>query len=104
VGGFHAGQGPDRDRLSKRDRRRDGDGLLDKRHNPIYAEGALAVLRDNLAPHGCVMTPSAAASHLLKHSGPALVFDNYPNLKANIDRDDPDVTGDLFWCYAMADH
>ncbi len=62
---------------------------LDK---PIYAEGALAVLTGNLAPNGCVMKPSAAAPHLLKHSGPALVFDNYPELRANIDRDDLEVT------------
>ncbi len=34
------------------------------------------------------MKPSAAAPHLLTHSGPALVFDDYPALKANIDRDD----------------
>jgi dihydroxy-acid dehydratase len=60
----------------------------------IYKEGALAVLRGNLAPNGCVMKPSAAAQHLLKHSGPALVFDDYPSLKANIDRDDLDVTPD----------
>jgi len=64
---------------------------LDK---PIYKEGALAVLRGNLAPNGCVMKPSAAAPHLLRHTGPALVFDNYPALKAAIDRDDLDVTPD----------
>ena len=64
---------------------------LDK---PIYAEGALAVLRGNLAPGGCVIKPSAAAPHLLRHSGPALVFDNYAALKAAIDRDDLDVTPD----------
>ncbi len=64
---------------------------LDK---PIYAEGALAVLRGNLAPNGCVIKPSAAAPHLLTHSGPALVFDNYPALKAAIDREDLDVTPD----------
>ena len=60
----------------------------------IYNEGALAVLRGNLAPDGCVVKPSAAAPHLLRHSGPALVFDDYPALKANIDRDDLDVTPD----------
>jgi dihydroxy-acid dehydratase len=63
-------------------------------NNPIYAEGALAVLKGNLAPNGCVMKPSAAAPHLLKHRGPALVFDDYPSLKANIDRDDLDVSPD----------
>jgi dihydroxy-acid dehydratase len=70
------------------------DDIIRPLDNPIYAEGALAVLRGNLAPGGCVMKPSAAAPHLLRHSGPALVFDTYPELKANIDRDDLDVTGD----------
>ncbi len=70
------------------------DDVIRPLDNPIYAEGALAVLRGNLAPSGAVMKPSAAAPHLLKHSGPALVFDNYAALKAVIDRDDLDVTPD----------
>jgi len=70
------------------------DDVIRPLDRPIYAEGALAVLRGNLAPKGCVIKPSAAAPHLLKHSGPALVFDNYPALKAAIDRDDLDVTAD----------
>lgn len=64
---------------------------LDK---PIYAEGALAVLRGNLAPDGVVIKPSAVAPHLLKHTGRALVFDDYPSLKAAVDDPDLDVTGD----------
>jgi dihydroxy-acid dehydratase len=70
------------------------DDVIRPLDNPIYREGALAVLRGNLAPGGCVMKPSAAAPHLLRHSGPALVFDDYAMLKANIDRDDLDVTAD----------
>ncbi len=70
------------------------DDVIRPLDNPIYAEGALAVLRGNLAPGGCVIKPSAAAPHLLRHSGPALVFDNYPALKAAIDSDDLDVTPD----------
>ncbi len=62
--------------------------------NPIYAEGALAVLRGNLAPDGVVIKPSACAPHLLLHRGPALVFDDYPALKQAIDDPDLDVTGD----------
>ncbi len=64
---------------------------LDK---PIYAEGALAVLRGNLAPDGVVIKPSACAPHLLRHTGPALVFDDYPALKKAIDDPALDVTGD----------
>ena len=62
--------------------------------NPIYAEGALAVLRGNLAPDGVVIKPSACAPHLLQHTGRALVFDDYPALKAAVDDPDLDVTGD----------
>ncbi|MBE7424685.1 MAG: dihydroxy-acid dehydratase [Ideonella sp.] len=64
---------------------------LDK---PIYAEGALAVLRGNLAPDGVVIKPSACAPRLLQHSGRALVFDDYPALKRAVDDPDLDVTGD----------
>jgi dihydroxy-acid dehydratase len=62
--------------------------------NPIYAEGALAVLRGNVAPGGVVLKPSACAPHLLQHTGPALVFDDYPSLKKAVDDPDLDVTGD----------
>ncbi len=61
--------------------------------SPIYAEGALAVLRGNLAPDGVVIKPSACAPHLLQHTGRALVFDDYPALKAAIDDLTLDVTG-----------
>lgn len=64
---------------------------LDK---PIYAEGALAVLRGNIAPDGVVIKPSAVAKHLLQHSGRALVFDDYPSLKKAVDNPELDVTGD----------
>jgi dihydroxy-acid dehydratase len=70
--------------------------------NPIYKEGALAVLKGNLAPDGCVIKPSACAPKFLKHTGPALVFDDYASMKAAIDRDDLDVTEDtvLILCNA----
>jgi dihydroxyacid dehydratase/phosphogluconate dehydratase len=70
------------------------DDVIRPLDHPIYAEGALAVLKGNLAANGCVMKPSAAEPRLLRHSGPALVFDNYAALKASIDRDDLDVTKD----------
>ena len=60
----------------------------------IYQEGALAVLTGNLAPDGCVMKPSACEPRLRRHTGPALVFDDYPSMKEAIDRDDLDVTPD----------
>lgn len=62
--------------------------------NPIYAEGALAVLKGNLAPDGCVIKPSACDPRFLKHSGPALVFDDYPSMKKAVDDENLDVTAD----------
>ena len=64
---------------------------LDK---PIHAEGALAVLRGNIAPGGAVIKPSACAPRYLQHTGPALVFDDYPSLKAAVDDEKLDVTAD----------
>jgi len=62
--------------------------------NPIYAEGALAVLRGNLAPDGVVIKPSACLPHLLKHTGRAIVFDDYASMKKAVDDPDLDCTAD----------
>ena len=43
--------------------------------NPYSTTGGIAVLRGNLAPDGCVVKRSAVAPEMLKHSGPAKVFD-----------------------------
>jgi dihydroxy-acid dehydratase len=43
--------------------------------NPYHATGGLAVLTGNLAPDGAVVKQSAVAPEMLKHSGPARVFD-----------------------------
>ena len=68
------------------------DDVIRTMDNPLYAQGALAVLRGNLAPDGVVIKPSACAAHLLKHTGPALVFDDYPSLKKATEDPDLDVT------------
>jgi dihydroxy-acid dehydratase len=70
------------------------DDVIRPLDNPIYAEGALAVLRGNLAPDGCVIKPSACAPHLRVHTGPALVFDDYPSMKAAVEDERLDVTPD----------
>jgi len=70
------------------------DDVIRPLNRPIYAEGALAVLRGNLAPDGVVIKPSACAPRLLRHSGRALVFDDYPALKRAVDDPELDVTGD----------
>lgn len=43
--------------------------------NPYSKTGGIAVLRGNLAPDSCVVKRSAVAPEMLKHSGPARVFD-----------------------------
>jgi dihydroxy-acid dehydratase len=70
------------------------DDVIRPLDRPLYAEGALAVLRGNLAPGGAVIKPSACAPQYLQHTGPALVFDSYPEMKAAIDDENLDVTAD----------
>lgn len=61
---------------------------------PVSASGGLAVLTGNLAPRGAVIKPGAAAPHLLKHTGPAVVFKNYNDMDARIDDPSLNVTAD----------
>lgn len=68
------------------------DDVIRPLNNPIYQEGALAVLKGNLAENGAVIKPSACSQRFLKHTGPALVFDDFASMKAVIDSDDLDVT------------
>ncbi|MCD8158120.1 MAG: dihydroxy-acid dehydratase [Clostridiales bacterium] len=44
--------------------------------NPYSTTGGIAVLRGNIAPDGCVVKRSAVAPEMLKHSGPAKVFNS----------------------------
>jgi len=45
-------------------------------NNPFRKEGALTVLRGNLAPEGAVVKQSAVDERMLRHSGPARVFES----------------------------
>ena len=63
-------------------------------NDPVYAEGATAVLKGNLAPNGCVIKPAAADKRFLKHRGKAIAFDDYNHMMREIERDDLDVTAD----------
>ncbi len=63
-------------------------------NDPIYAEGATAVLKGNLAPNGCVIKPAAAEPRFLKHRGKAIAFEDYDHMMREIERDDLDVTPD----------
>ncbi|RMF02174.1 MAG: dihydroxy-acid dehydratase [Alphaproteobacteria bacterium] len=70
------------------------DDVIRSLDDPIYPEGALALLTGNLAPDGCVIKPSACDPRLMTHEGPALVFDSYPEMKAAVEDDDLEVTPD----------
>ncbi|MFE2726671.1 IlvD/Edd family dehydratase [Kitasatospora sp. NPDC059327] len=61
--------------------------------NPVQpADSGTAVLRGNLAPGGAVVKQSAASPHLLRHRGPALVFDSIEDYLTAAD--DPDLPAD----------
>jgi dihydroxy-acid dehydratase len=65
--------------------------VIRTRQNPLKQSGGLVVLRGNLAPGGAVIKAAAADPKLLKHTGKAVVFEDYNDMAARIDRDDLDV-------------
>src|ERR1700719_3397842 len=56
--------------------------------DPIYAEGATAVLTGNLAPRGCVMKPAAADQRFLRHRRPVIAFEDYNHMAREVERGD----------------
>lgn len=53
------------------------DGEVCRTHdNPISAEGALRVLHGNLAPDGGIVKKAAVDPSMMRHTGPARVFDS----------------------------
>ena len=61
---------------------------LDK---PFKTETGLAVLKGNLCEGGCVIKPSAASKHLMKHRGRAVVFDDIEDYKRRVDLPELDI-------------
>jgi len=65
------------------------DDVIRALDNPVTGDpatrGALAVLRGNLAPDGCVVKPSAATPELLQHTGTAIVFEDHADFSARVD-------------------
>lgn len=51
------------------------EGVIRPPDNPFFREGAIAVLRGNLAPKGAIVKQSAVDPSMLRHVGPARVFD-----------------------------
>ncbi len=67
------------------------DDVIRARGNPVKTDGGLVVLKGNLAPDGAVIKTGAMDPRYLKHTGKALVFDDYNHMAAQIDRDDLEV-------------
>ncbi|MEV6195256.1 L-arabinonate dehydratase [Streptomyces sp. NPDC051920] len=70
------------------------DDVIRTRENPVAAEGGVAVLRGNLCPDGAVIKHISAEPHLLKHTGPAVVFDDYRTMQRTIDDPSLGITAD----------
>ena len=60
----------------------------------LAPEAGIAVLRGNLAPDGAVIKHIAADPRLLEHTGPAVVFDDYADLKKRVNDPSLAVTPD----------
>jgi dihydroxy-acid dehydratase len=65
------------------------DDVIRPRTDPVAREGGVAVLRGNLCPDGAVIKHIAAEPQLLKHTGPAVVFDDYKTMQRTIN--DPEL-------------
>jgi dihydroxy-acid dehydratase len=77
----------------------DGAKVFDERvilpvDKPLSQAGATFVLRGNLCPQGAVIKPTCADKRLMKHTGPAVVFKDYPDLKARMDDESLNITAD----------
>jgi dihydroxy-acid dehydratase len=68
--------------------------VITPRNAPLMVEAGIAVLRGNLAPGGAIIKPAAATAELLRHTGPAVVFDSVEDMRARIDDPDLEVTAD----------
>ncbi|MEU8198364.1 IlvD/Edd family dehydratase [Microbispora amethystogenes] len=68
--------------------------VIRPREAPLLENAGIAVLYGDLAPGGAVIKPAAASPHLLRHRGPAVVFDSVEDFHARIDDPDLDVTPD----------
>jgi dihydroxy-acid dehydratase len=71
-----------------------GQTVIRTRENPINAQGAMCVLRGNIAPRGAVIKQSAATPKLMTHEGRAVVFENIEDMTERMDDMNLDVTAD----------
>ena len=55
--------------------------------NPLAPEGGIAVLRGSLAPRGAVVKQSGVSPAMLRHTGPARVFEREEDVRAVLNAD-----------------
>ena len=65
--------------------------VIRERTAPLIDHGGTAILYGSLAPDGAVIKTVAASRPLWQHTGPAVVFFDYADMEARIDRDDLEV-------------
>jgi dihydroxy-acid dehydratase len=84
VNGRTLGENLEGARIVKRD-------VIRGRESPLMENGGTAILYGSLAPDGAVIKTAAADRRLWQHTGPAVVFHDYSDLEARINREDLDV-------------
>ena len=52
------------------------DTVIRSLESPVHPTGGLAILSGNLAPDGAIVKQAAVADEMLKHAGPARIFDS----------------------------
>ncbi len=70
------------------------DKIIRPLSDPIEKGEALCIVRGTLAPDGAVIKRAAASADLMRHRGPAMVFESIADLMARIDDPDLAVTKD----------
>ncbi|HMD91817.1 MAG TPA: IlvD/Edd family dehydratase [Trebonia sp.] len=70
------------------------DDVIRSPETALANEAGIAVLRGNLAPDGAVIKHIAADPRLLKHTGPAVVFDSYADLRQRVNDPSLGITRD----------
>ena len=62
--------------------------------NPVHKEGGIAILKGNLAPQGSVVKMAAVSPKMMKHQGPAKVYDSEHEAEEAMKRHEV-VAGDI---------
>ena len=71
-----------------------GGSVIKTLAQPIYPQAAFAVVFGTLAPSGALIKVSAASDELLVHTGPAVVFHGYEDMRTRIDDESIAITKD----------